>query len=331
MAKTILVTGGAGYIGSHTTRHLIEDGFNVVVLDNLYSGHRWAVHDSAEFVEGNAGDQDLLADIFNRFTIEAVIHFAGHIVVPESVENPQKYYQNNCLVSQSLVEICRLAGINKMIFSSSAAVYGIPEKIPAVETDRLEPINPYGRTKLITEWLLEDIATSAPTEKPFKYVALRYFNVAGAAVKGGLGQATPEATHLLKVACEVATGKRETIKVFGTDYDTPDGTCIRDYIHVDDLASAHVVGLKHLINGGGGGVYNCGYGRGLSVQEILDTVTKVSNVDFPRELTGRRAGDPPALIADTKKITEQLGWEPKYNDTELICRTAFEWEQQYKA
>ncbi|MBT5560009.1 MAG: UDP-glucose 4-epimerase GalE, partial [Proteobacteria bacterium] len=272
MAKTILVTGGAGYIGSHTTRHLIEDGFNVVVLDNLYSGHRWAVHDSAEFVEGNAGDQDLLADIFNRFTIEAVIHFAGHIVVPESVENPQKYYQNNCLVSQSLVESCRLAGINKMIFSSSAAVYGIPEKIPAVETDRLEPINPYGRTKLITEWLLEDIATSAPTEKPFKYVALRYFNVAGAAVKGGLGQATPEATHLLKVACEVATGKRETIKVFGTDYDTPDGTCIRDYIHVDDLASAHVVGLKHLINGGGGGVYNCGYGRGLSVQEILDTV-----------------------------------------------------------
>jgi UDP-glucose 4-epimerase len=331
MAKTILVTGGAGYIGSHTTRHLIEDGFNVVVLDNLYSGHRWAVHDSAEFVEGNAGDQDLLADIFNRFTIEAVIHFAGHIVVPESVENPQKYYQNNCLVSQSLVESCRLAGINKMIFSSSAAVYGIPEKIPAVETDRLEPINPYGRTKLITEWLLEDIATSAPTEKPFKYVALRYFNVAGAAVKGGLGQATPEATHLLKVACEVATGKRETIKVFGTDYDTPDGTCIRDYIHVDDLASAHVVGLKHLINGGGGGVYNCGYGRGLSVQEILDTVAKVSNVDFPRELTGRRAGDPPALIADTKKITEQLGWEPKYNDTELICRTAFEWEQQYKA
>ena len=331
MARTILVTGGAGYIGSHTTRHLIDDGFNVVVLDNLYSGHRWAVHDSAEFIEGNAGDQSQLADIFDRFSIEAVIHFAGHIVVPESVEQPQKYYQNNCVVSQSLVESCRLAGIDKMIFSSSAAVYGIPEKIPAVETDRLEPINPYGRTKLITEWLLQDIAASATAERPFKYVALRYFNVAGAAVQGGLGQATPEATHLLKVACEVATGKRETIKVFGTDYDTPDGTCIRDYIHVDDLASAHVVALKHLIGGGDGGVFNCGYGRGLSVQEILDTVAKVSNVDFAREVSDRRAGDPPSLIADTKKIREQLGWEPKYNDTELICRTAFEWEQQYQA
>jgi UDP-glucose 4-epimerase len=331
MARTILVTGGAGYIGSHTTRHLIDDGFNVVVLDNLYSGHRWAVHDSAEFIEGDAGDQSLLADIFNRFKIEAVIHFAGHIVVPESVEDPQKYYQNNCVVSQSLIQSCRLAGINKLIFSSSAAVYGIPEKIPAEETDRLKPINPYGRTKLITEWLLQDIAASATAEKPFNYVALRYFNVAGAAVQGGLGQATPEATHLLKVACEVATGKRETIKVFGTDYDTPDGTCIRDYIHVDDLASAHLVGLKHLIDGGDGGVFNCGYGRGLSVQEILDTVAKVSNVDFSREISDRRAGDPPALIADTKKITEQLGWEPKYNDTELICRTAFEWEQQYQA
>jgi UDP-glucose 4-epimerase len=331
MAGTILVTGGAGYIGSHTTRHLVDEGFNVVVLDNLYSGHRWAVHDSAEFIEGNAGDQSLLAVIFNRFGIDAVIHFAGHIVVPESVEQPLKYYRNNCVVSQNLIKSCRLAGIDKMLFSSSAAVYGIPEKIPAVETDRVQPINPYGRTKLITEWLLQDIAASADAANPFRFLALRYFNVAGAAVKGGLGQATPEATHLLKVACEVATGKRESIKVFGTDYDTPDGTCIRDYIHVDDLASAHVAGLKHLIDGGDGGIFNCGYGRGLSVQEILDTVAKVSNVDFPRELSDRRAGDPPALIADTNKIREQLGWEPKYNDTELICRTAFEWEQQYKA
>ena len=330
MTNTILVTGGAGYIGSHTTRHLINDGFKVVVLDNLYSGHRWAVHESADFIEGNAGDQALLANIFRRYQVDAIIHFAGHIVVPESVEHPLKYYRNNCLVSQKLVESCRLAGVDKMLFSSSAAVYGIPERIPAVETDRVKPINPYGTTKLITEWLLQDVAASATIENPFRYVALRYFNVAGAAVDGGLGQATPEATHLLKVACEVATGKRDLIKVFGTDYDTPDGTCIRDYIHVDDLANAHVVGLKHLIDGGEGGVFNCGYGRGLSVQEVLDSVAKVSGVEFSREIASRRAGDPPALIADNSKIREQLGWKPKYNDTELICRTAFEWEQKYQ-
>ena len=329
--NSVLVTGGAGYIGSHTTRHLINDGFKVVVLDNLYSGHRWAVHERADFIEGNAGDQALLANIFKRYQVDAIIHFAGHIVVPESVEHPLKYYRNNCLVSQKLVESCRLAGVDKMLFSSSAAVYGIPERIPAVETDRVKPINPYGTTKLITEWLLQDVAASATTEAPFRYVALRYFNVAGAAVDGGLGQATPEATHLLKVACEVATGKRDSIKVFGTDYDTPDGTCIRDYIHVDDLANAHVVGLRHLIDGGEGGVFNCGYGRGLSVQEVLDSVAKVSGVEFSREITGRRVGDPPALIADNSKICEQLGWKPKYNDTELICRTAFEWEQKYQA
>jgi UDP-glucose 4-epimerase len=326
--KMILVTGGAGYIGSHTSRRLVEAGYKLVVLDNLYSGHRWAVADEAVFVEGSAGDEAIVDQLIKQYDVSAVVHFAGHIVVPESVENPLKYYRNNCLVSQKLVESCRRNGVGNFLFSSSAAVYGLPDVIPVPENAPTRPINPYGATKLITEWLLRDVAQSTAADTvPFRYTALRYFNVAGAAIDGSLGQATPEATHLIKVACEAATGKRDGIRIFGTDYDTPDGTCIRDYIHVEDLAEAHVVVLDSLLAGGESGIYNCGYGSGYSVREVVDMVRQVSGVNFRSEEAPRRAGDARALIADSGLLQSQLGWRPRYNELELICRTAYDWEK----
>ena len=320
----VLVTGGAGYIGSHTSRHLLAAGHEIIVLDNLYSGHRWAVPKQAEFIEGDAGDQELLNKILNDYDIDAIVHFAGHIVVPESVEDPLKYYENNCTVTQTLARIAVTNGIQHMIFSSSAAVYGEPNELPVTESTLTKPKSPYGRTKLISEWLLEDV--SRAFEK-FNYVALRYFNVAGAALDGTIGQATPEATHLIKVAAELVMGKREQISLFGNDYPTHDGTCIRDYIHIEDLAAAHVSALRYLQTGGSSDVFNCGYGQGFSVKEVLDCVSEVSAQKLNIKHVERRAGDPAELIANNEKILAMLDWQPQYNDIKLICQTALDWER----
>ena len=323
----VLVTGGAGYIGSHTTHQLVEAGHRVTVVDNLYSGHRWAVPADAEFVEADAGDRSKMLALMSDASFDAVIHFAGHIVVPESVENPDKYYRNNVLGSLNLIDSATACGIGMFIFSSSAAVYGNPAHIPVSETAPLSPINPYGRTKLITEWTLQDMAQRDLQPNPLRYVALRYFNVAGAHLDGRLGQATPEATHLIKVACETACGKRGLVSIFGTDYDTPDGTCIRDYIHVQDLAAAHLKALDYLATGGESRVLNCGYGHGYSVREVLDTVRLVNGADFPMSEASRRAGDPAQLVADNRAIRETLGWAPRYDNLEIICETALRWER----
>ena len=323
----ILVTGGAGYIGSHTSRQLIEAGYSVTVVDNLYSGHRWAIPDEATFIEGDVGDHPLMESVLKERKINAVVHFAGHIVVPESVSDPLKYYSNNALNSGRLIAACQEAGVEHFVFSSTAATYGAPQVISIDEQVRTEPINPYGRTKLITEWMLEDIAHAA-NRSPFRYIALRYFNVAGASLDTTLGQTTPEATHLIKVACEAATGQRESITIFGTDYETDDGTCIRDYIHVEDLAGAHLNALTWLLKGGDSQVLNCGYGHGYSVREVIETVKAVSGVDFEVVEGSRRAGDPPELIADSSRIRERLGWTPNLDNLEIICRTAWKWEQK---
>ena len=327
--KNILVTGGAGYIGSHTVRQLVQAGYNVVVIDNLYSGFRWAVDSAAEFVNANVGDYPLVSSLLRDRKIDAVIHFAGHVVVPESVENPLKYYANNTVNSQRLIEACKHSNVAGFIFSSTCSVYGEAEVMPITESTPTNPINPYARSKLMTEWMLRDTAdsgTGRADDGAFRYVALRYFNVAGAALDGRLGQATPAATHLIKVACEVACGKRKALRIFGTDYATPDGTCIRDYIHVEDLAAAHVLALDYLAQGGAANVMNCGYGQGHSVREVVEMVRRVGRSDFTAEETDRRAGDPPILIADNGKIRTTLGWEPRYNDLELICRSALDWE-----
>ncbi len=321
----ILVTGGAGYIGSHTSLRLLEAGNNIVVLDNLYSGYRWAVPKEAVFYEGDIHNRALVADIINKHDITAVVHFAGYIVVPESVSNPSKYYQNNVISSFELIDICIQQGVKHFVFSSSAAVYGIPSTTTVDETVEPNPINPYGRSKLITEWTLQDLGFAAGDE--FEFVALRYFNVAGAYNGGMLGQATPEATHLIKVACEAACGKRDGMAIFGTDYDTSDGTCVRDYIHVEDLAEAHLDALDYLSEGGQSTIVNCGYGRGFSVKEVVKTVKEVSGSDFSVSMETRRPGDPPQLIADNSKIKKVFNWQARFDDLETICRTAYEWEK----
>ncbi|MHB1128325.1 MAG: UDP-glucose 4-epimerase GalE [Bacillota bacterium] len=333
--KNILVTGGAGFIGSHTSRQLITAGCNVVVVDNFYSGHKWAVPCQALLLEGDAGDLAFMSRTLSAHKIDAVIHFAGHIVVPESVADPLKYHRNNTCCSRNLIEACIKHKVQNFIFSSSAAVYGIPSHIPVDETAPTAPINPYGRSKLMTEWMLEDTANSflisEPSDthqRPFRYVALRYFNVAGASLDGTLGQATPEATHLIKVACEAACGKRDHIEIFGTDYPTPDGTCIRDYIHVEDLAYAHLLALSHLFKGGSSEILNCGYGTGFSVKEIVKAVKQASGVNFKVIEAERRLGDPPALIANAERIHELFGWQPKFQDINVICESAFNWERK---
>lgn len=323
--KKILVTGGAGYIGSHTVRQLVQAGYDVVVIDNLYSGFRWAVDNEAEFVNADVGDYTLVSSLLRDRGIDAVIHFAGHVVVPESVSDPLKYYANNTVNSQRLIHACQNSGVSNFIFSSTCSVYGEAEIMPITEATPTNPINPYARSKLMTEWMLRDTAASE-TNNAFRYVALRYFNVAGAAVDGHLGQATPEATHLIKVASEVVCGKRDKLYIFGTDYPTPDGTCIRDYIHVEDLATAHVMALEYLTGGGVSTVMNCGYGHGHSVREVIAMMRHVSQSEFTAEETDRRSGDPAILIADNDKVRQTLGWAPRFNDLELICRSAFEWE-----
>ena len=321
----ILVTGGAGYIGSHTSRHLLAAGYQIVVLDNLYSGHRWAVPDEAIFIEGDAGSIETVDTLLREYDISAIVHFAGHIVVPESVEDPLKYYENNCVVTQTLATQALKHGVEHMIFSSSAAVYGEPDELPVTEATLTNPISPYGRTKLISEWMLEDVSRA---NNQFNFVALRYFNVAGAALDGTLGQSTPEATHLIKVACELVTQKRDKISLFGTDYPTEDGTCVRDYIHIEDLAAAHVSALRYLQAGGASNIYNCGYGQGFSVKQVLDCVAEIAQQDLNVEATGRRLGDPAEIIANNSKILKSLDWKPQHNDIRLICQTALNWERR---
>jgi UDP-glucose 4-epimerase len=328
--KRVLVTGGAGYIGSHTVWQLVDAGYEVTVLDNLYSGHRWAVHPQAEFIVGDAGDTDKVTALLRERGIISVVHFAGHIVVPESVRDPLKYYHNNTAVSRNLMAASVAEGVTEFVFSSSAAVYGIPEKVPADEAAPTAPISPYGTSKLMTEWMLRDLAAAtAGSQRPFRYIALRYFNVAGARLDGRLGQATPEATHLIKTACLVACGLRPQIDIFGTDYETPDGTCIRDYIHVEDLAAAHLLALRYLGDGNPSQVLNCGYGKGSSVREVIEMVRRVSGQAIPVQETGRRAGDPPLLTAAAGRVQEVLGWTPRHQSLEVICRSAYEWERAF--
>jgi UDP-glucose 4-epimerase len=317
----VLVTGGAGYIGSHVVRQLGEAGHDIVVFDNLSTGYRWAVT-FGELVIGDLADEDAIEAVFSQHDFEAVLHFAANIVVPESVANPLKYYSNNTRNTLNLLKVIERHKTPFMVFSSTAAVYGMPEEKVLAESQPLVPINPYGASKMMSERMIMDVAAASS----LNYVILRYFNVAGANPEGLLGQATPEATHLIKVACECVTGQREGMSVFGTDYDTRDGTCVRDYIHVEDLAKAHVMALEFMRKGGESQVLNCGYGRGFTVSEVIDVVKRLSGNDFPVERVGRRAGDPDALTADNSKITRTLGWTPDYDNLETIVGTALAWE-----
>ena len=320
----ILVTGGAGYIGSHMALELIDAGETVVVLDNLSTGFRWAVPDKATLIVGDFGDEDLVTETLARYGVEEIIHFAAKIVVPESVSDPLGYYLNNTAKARSLLECAVDAGVKHFIFSSTAAVYGDPEHNPVMEEERLKPISPYGRSKLMVEWMLEDTAKATP----LSYVALRYFNVAGADPQGRSGQSTPNATHLIKVAVQAALGQRKGMEVYGTDYPTPDGSCLRDYIHVTDLARAHLDALRHLRGGGDSLVCNVGYQRGYSVLEVIDIVKKVSGVDFPVTLVGRRPGDPAAIVASNERVRTKLGWTPRHDNLEEIVRQALDWERR---
>jgi UDP-glucose 4-epimerase len=321
--KTILVTGGAGYIGSHVVLQLVAAGERVVVLDNLSTGFANAVI-GAELVTGDTGDPDLVGRILREHAVDAVMHFAAHTIVPESVADPLKYYRNNTCNTRNLLAACSEAGVRHFIFSSTAAVYGIPEDPLADEQTRLAPINPYGTSKLMSEWMLRDLSAAGP----MTHVALRYFNVAGSDPQGRIGQSTREATLLIKVACEAAVGKREQVAIFGTDYPTPDGTGVRDYIHVADLADAHIRALEYLRAGGESATLNCGYGHGYSVREVLDTVSRVNGSPLTVNEQPRRAGDPPMLVARADRIRERLQWTPRHDDLEFIVRTSLDWERK---
>lgn len=324
MPPKILVTGGAGYIGAHIVWQLLAADYAVVVVDNLARGRRQAVPTAAEFAEGDVGDAGLLKNLMRAHNFAGVIHCAADAVVPESVVRPLKYYRNNVAGTLQLLAACMEFKVRQFVFSSSAAVYGIPACSPVDETAACAPINPYGRGKLMGEWMLQDFAAA---NAEFNFVALRYFNVAGARTDGKLGQTSPQATHLIKVACEVAVGRRDKLIIYGDDYPTPDGTCVRDYIHVEDLAAAHINALNYLADGGESITLNCGYGRGVSVYEAVECVKQVSGQDFAVEIAGRRAGDPPALVADASAIGKRLNWRPKLNDLRTICETAYRWEQ----
>ena len=321
----VLVTGGAGYIGSHTTLALTLAGYDVVVYDNLSTGKAEAVLPPARLVVGDLADTGKLDRLMHDEKFSAVLHFAGSIVVPESVENPLKYYLNNTNNTTELIRLAVQNNIPRFIFSSTAAVYGMPETSAVTEESPTLPINPYGRTKLMSEWVIQDTAAAHPD---FSYVILRYFNVAGADPKGRIGQSTPDATHLIKVASQAALGRREALHIFGTDYDTPDGTCIRDYIHVADLADAHVLSLAHLEAANPSGIFNCGYGHGYSVREIVAAVKQASGIDFPVIESPRRAGDPPALISNPARIRATMRWEPAHDDIEGIALSAYNWEKR---
>jgi UDP-glucose 4-epimerase len=320
----VLVTGGAGFIGSHMVLELLDAGEDVVVLDNLSTGFRWAVPDQAEFVEGDVGDRSLVGRLLSGKRIDAIIHFAGSVVVPESVADPLGYYLNNTCKSRSLIASAVEGKVPHFIFSSSAAVYGMPKENPVAETAQLLPMSPYGTSKLMTELMLRDSAEA----HDLRYVALRYFNVAGADPLGRSGQSTARATHLVKVACEAALGERPYLEVFGTDYPTPDGTCIRDYIHVTDLVRAHLDALRYLRAGGQSEVLNCGYGEGFSVLDVIGSVKRVSQHDLALRMGPRRPGDPAAIVARAERISQVLGWQPSLADLDTIVGHALDWEKR---
>jgi UDP-glucose 4-epimerase len=321
--KSVLVTGGAGYIGSHVVRQLGEAGEQIVILDNLSTGFEDAVL-YGDLVIGDTGDRELVSQLLKTHNVGAVLHFAAHTIVPESVSNPLKYYGNNTCSSRNLLTCCAEAGVEHFIFSSTAAVYGIPAGEMATEDSPTAPINPYGTSKLMTEWMLRDLSHAGD----LRHVALRYFNVAGSDPQCRIGQSTEKATLLIKVACEAAVGKRDHISIFGTDYPTPDGTGIRDYIHVEDLASAHLAALQYLREGGDSTTLNCGYGHGYSVREVLDAVQRVNGAPLAIHEEPRRAGDPPSLVAGVARIHETLDWQPQYDDLDFIVNTSLQWERK---
>ena len=317
---------GAGYIGSHTVLALSDRGEDVVVLDNLSTGFRSVIPEGVELVVGDIGDRALLDSVMDRYEVDAVVHFAGSIVVPDSVTDPLGYYLNNTVKTRELLAAAVAHAVPRFIFSSTAAVYGTPETVPVTEDAVLAPISPYGSSKLMTEWMLRDTAAA----HSFNYVALRYFNVAGADPQGRAGQSTARATHLIKVAVEAATGARDHVSIFGTDYDTPDGTGVRDYIHVSDLAAAHLAALDHLRAGEPGGVFNCGYGHGASVRQVLDTVQRVSGQCIDVREEARRAGDPASLVSDPSLLRQTLDWTPQLDDLAVIVEHALRWEQRLR-
>ena len=319
----VLVTGGAGYIGSHTVLQLVARGENVVVLDDLSTGFRQAVRD-APLIVGNVGDRPLVDQLLAEHRVDTIIHFAAHTIVPESVANPLKYYGNNTCATRMLLEAASQAGVKHFVFSSTAAVYGVPATGVASEETATAPINAYGTSKLMSEWMLRDVCAATP----LRSVVLRYFNVGGSDTQGRIGQSTRAATLLVKVACQVALGTRPYLSVFGTDYPTADGTGVRDYIHVEDLATAHIHALEYLRGGGKSLLANCGYGHGYSVRQVLSSVEKIAGLKLPVREEPRRAGDPPALIAKADKVRNVLGWAPKLDDIDTIVRTSLEWEKR---
>ncbi|MSN27322.1 MAG: UDP-glucose 4-epimerase GalE [Geobacter sp.] len=324
MSEAILVVGGCGYIGSHVVRQLSESGRRVVVYDNLSTGFRDALINNEELVEGDLADTAALNRLFEKHQFETVLHFAAAIIAPESVSLPLKYYGNNTRNTLGLLEACVKHGVKRFIFSSTAAVYGLPEGGIASENSSLAPINPYGTSKLMSEWMLRDVTAA----HGMQHVALRYFNVAGADPQARIGQRTPEATHLIKVACQAALGMRESLSVYGTDYPTPDGTGVRDYIHIEDLASAHLHALKYLEDGGESTTMNVGYGRGSTVREVLEVVKEISGADFKVLEEARRPGDPASLVAQADKIGQMTSWKPAYNNLKTIVADAWRWESK---
>lgn len=319
----VLITGGAGYIGSHVAKKLGEAGCDTIIYDNLSTGHDWAVL-AGELVKGDILHKDQLRAVFSRHRIDGVMHLAASIIVPESMENPLKYYVNNVMGTISLLEVMSEFKVNKFIFSSSAAVYGTPGKTPIAEDAELKPINPYGQGKAMIERILQDLTKAYH----FNYVSLRYFNAAGADPEARIGEGKENATHLITQCLRTAAGIKPSLSVFGTDYPTPDGTCIRDYIHVEDLAAAHLMAYDYLCQGGESQVFNCGYSKGYSVLEVLNAVKAVTGIDFPVVYAPRRAGDPPELTADSRRIREVLGWQPQHADLPHIIATAWRWEQE---